>query len=468
MEKVKIGFLPLSWDAWDHFGWSEVMRDRSVAALEKIPGVEWVVPSKEMTGNGCVQDWPQAEMAAKLYKEHDIRALVVGNMNFGMETALGIVLNAMPKDLPLLHFTCKADTFKEGGVRSSDTWCGAFMANAAIKRRGWNYIHINSCWPEDEAFLNKVESFVRCVNAIDHFRGARIGQMGPRPMLFESQPFNEQLMEKKFSQLIVPVDMGTIFSRLDSIKEDDPRVIEIAKEIHAGANCSACTECGINTIARFEVTLEELYKEHGMDCMGAMCWSALQERYGIAACSTFGRLNDKKILTACEMDTYGALTMLAMFHAALGEETPNFIDFTELHPTDPNAWLAWHCGAAAPSLCMEGAKKDLIENAQLKQWSDSAYGVLQFKLKPGKATFARLVEYDGEFTMFIGTGEVTDMEPATTGTYGWVKVNSVDDWETKMIDAGVTHHGVMIYDSKVADALELFCKFMGIRVVRAD
>ena len=84
MEKVKIGFLPLSWDAWDHFGWSEVMRDRSVAALEKIPGVEWVVPSKEMTGNGCVQDWPQAEMAAKLYKEHDIRALVVGNMNFGM------------------------------------------------------------------------------------------------------------------------------------------------------------------------------------------------------------------------------------------------------------------------------------------------------------------------------------------------------------------------------------------------
>ena len=52
MEKVKIGFLPLSWDAWDHFGWSEVMRDRSVAALEKIPGVEWVVPSKEMTGNG--------------------------------------------------------------------------------------------------------------------------------------------------------------------------------------------------------------------------------------------------------------------------------------------------------------------------------------------------------------------------------------------------------------------------------
>ena len=70
------------------------------------------------------------------------------------------------------------------------------------------------------------------------------------------------------------------------------------------------------------------------------------------------------------------------------------------------------------------------------------------------------------------TGATTDEEKAhdvhyTTGTYGWVKVNSVDDWETKMIDAGVTHHGVMIYDSKVADALEMFCKFMGIRVVRA-
>jgi hypothetical protein len=45
-------------------------------------------------------------------------------------------------------------------------------------------------------------------------------------------------------------------------------------------------------------------------------------------------------------------------------------------------------------------------------------------------------------------------------------VNDVADWETKMIETGVVHHGVLIYDEKVADALAMFCKFMKIKGVK--
>ena len=31
---------------------------------------------------------------------------------------------------------------------------------------------------------------------------------------------------------------------------------------------------------------------------------------------------------------------------------------------------------------------------------------------------------------------------------------------------GVVHHGVLIHDKKVADALEMFCKYLGITAVR--
>jgi len=34
------------------------------------------------------------------------------------------------------------------------------------------------------------------------------------------------------------------------------------------------------------------------------------------------------------------------------------------------------------------------------------------------------------------------------------------------VDCGVVHHGTLIHDVKVADALELFCKFTGIAAVR--
>jgi L-fucose isomerase-like protein len=53
------------------------------------------------------------------------------------------------------------------------------------------------------------------------------------------------------------------------------------------------------------------------------------------------------MLAACEVDVYGAATMVALYAAGLGMTPPDFVDWTDLHPTEPNVWLAWHCGNAA-------------------------------------------------------------------------------------------------------------------------
>ena len=45
-------------------------------------------------------------------------------------------------------------------------------------------------------------------------------------------------------------------------------------------------------------------------------------------------------------------------------------------------------------------------------------------------------------------------------------VRVLADWEQNMIEVGCVHHGVLIHDAKVADALAMFCKFMGIEAVR--
>jgi hypothetical protein len=68
--------------------------------------------------------------------------------------------------------------------------------------------------------------------------------------------------------------------------------------------------------------------------------------------------------------------------------------------------------------------------------------------------------------MFFGSGTIVDIPPFVRGAYGWVKVKDVSDWESKMIEHGIIHHGVLIHDPKVADALELFCTFQGIKAVR--
>lgn len=272
---------------------------------------------------------------------------------------------------------------------------------------------------------------------------------------------------RKFRQTLVPVDLATAYEVMDSIRPDDPRVLEIANDIRNGVDkISEEIPNGIINQARFELTLKTLMEQHHCDAIASSCWESLQHRYSIAACSTFSRLNSQGITTACEVDVQGALTMLAMNACALGEVPADFIDWTDLHPTEKNVWLAWHCGNAACQLCAADCHTHLRMNERLGLWSPTCYGAVEFRMKDGPVTCARLVEYDGVHSMFYGNGEAIDIGPYSRGTYAWVKVKDVADWETKMIETGVVHHGVLIHDPKVADALEMFCKFMGIVPVR--
>jgi len=473
MMKTKIGFIPSNWEAWDgteYSGkWAGKMRDRCVTILEKIPGLDLVVPSKEMTADGCVNDIGDAEKVLKYFLAEGVQGLIIGNMTFGMEVAIGAFLSGLPdKNMPILHFCTRSGPYSPEGSRSTDTWCGQFMTCSAIKRRGFTFVHINTCNPEDEYFDVQISIFTRAVCAISRFRGARFGQIGTRPQLFESQFWSEENMQRQFSQMVIPMDLATAFKKLDDISPGDPQVLKIAGEIRKGAGeiADVYTDDTIITQARYELSLMNIQKELGVSAMAVNCWTRIQELYGISACSTFGRLNDKGIITACEVDLLGAVTMWAIYCASLGEATPDFIDWTDLHPDKENVWLAWHCGNAAPSLRDQSCKSRLVRNERMIQWCPNCHGALEFRLKSGPVTCARMVEYQGEYTMFYGTGEIIDIEPMVRGAYGWVKVNDVFDWENKMIENGIIHHGTLIHDPKVADTMEMFCKFLNIKAVR--
>ena len=470
MLRTKIGFLPSNWESWDGSAetgkWAGPMRDRCVAVLEAIPGIELVVPTRAMTGDGCVSDEAQARLLLEYFQRENIQGLLIGNMTFGMEVAVGTLLSGLRKDMPILHFATRSGPISANGSRATDTWCGAFMTASAIKRRGFKFLHINTCNPEDASFKEKMAIFTRAVCAISRFKGARFGQIGTRPLLFESQAWNEASLQKQFSQMVVPMDLDTAFTRVDAIAPDAAEVLKVVGEISAGVQISETMHTSLLNEARYEIALQRIAKELDVQAMAVNCWTRIQERFGISACSTFGRLNDKGIITACEVDLLGAVTMWAVYSAALGETVPDFIDWTDLHPTQDNVWLAWHCGNAASSLAAPDCEKKLLRNERMIQWCPNCHGALEFRLKSGPVTCARLVEYDGDYTMFFGTGEIIDIPPFVRGAYGWVQVTDVFDWENKMIENGIIHHGTLIHDPLVADALEMFCFFLGIKAVR--
>ncbi len=466
MLKTKIGFIPSNWEAWNEGNWAEKIRDRCVDVLKKIPGIDLIVPSKDMTDIGCVSTVEEAKIVSKFFRDQNIRGLLIGNMTFGMEVAVGTILNNIEKDMPILHFSTRSGPIAENGSRSTDTWCGHFMTAAAIKRRGFKFVHINTCNPEDEYFKDKIGTFVKAVCAISNFKGLKIGQLGTRPQLFESENWSEQAMQKNFGQMVVPMDLDSVLTIIEEIDPESNEVKKIISEITDDINISEESDESITNLARCELGYLKIARELDVEALAINCWTRIQERLHVSPCIALGRLTDKGIMAACEVDVYGAASMYAAYTASLGLSKPHFIDWTDLHPEKPDVWLAWHCGNAPKSICAVSCKPNLVRNERMIQWCPTCHGALEFRLKEGPVSCLRLVEYNGEFTMFFGNGEVIDIPPFVRGTYGWVKVNDVFDWENKMIENGIVHHGVLIHDPKVADVMEMFCKFLDIKAVR--
>ncbi len=471
MFTTKIGFVPSTWESWDgndYTGkWAGKMRQRCLDAFSKIKGLEIIVPSEGLTEFGCVGTPEEGRKALELFKKEDVQGVIIANMNFGHETSVGTLLSGLRKDMPILHFSTRSGPISEQGNRSTDTWCGQFMTSSAIKRRGFKFEHIRTGNPEEQHVLDKVETFVRACTAISQFKGARFLQIGTRPTGFESQFFSEEKMQRDYGQMLIPINQDDEFEYIDAISPDDPEVLKLVEEIRAEAGIvtEELPDSLVNQ-ARLELALTKLYKEHQASAMAVTCWERLQKTYHIAACSTFARLNNKGIVTACEVDVLGGVTMMIMNACAMGDTPSDFIDWTDLHPTEKNVWLAWHCGNAACQLCDSSSQMQLRQNERLAVWGPTCHGALEFKMKNGPVTCARMVEYNNEYSMFYGTGEVVDIPPMSRGAYAWVKVNDIGDWEDKMIETGIVHHGVLIHDPKVADALAMFCKFMGINAVK--
>ena len=217
--------------------------DRCVAVLESIPGLELACPTHEMTGDGCVSDEAQARQLLAYFKREDIQGLLIGNMTFGMEVAVGTLLSGLRKDMPILHFATRSGPISANGSRSTDTWCGQFMTASAIKRRGFKFLHLNTCNPEDAAFREKMETSPAPCAPSAASKARALGRSARARCSSSRNAGAKSQLQKQFGQMVVPMDLDTAFTRVDAIATDDPEVQAVVAEISGGGGDQrdACT-----------------------------------------------------------------------------------------------------------------------------------------------------------------------------------------------------------------------------------
>jgi len=464
MRRVRLGFVPLHRYPFDE-KWGAEIRSRVIEEISKIPHIELIYPDERLTRLGLVWDDRDAEKVINLFKQKNPEGLLIGTMTFGDELAGARVAEEF-RDLPIAVFGTKEPDYLPGGFRRSDSFCGTLSLSSALYRRGIPFTFLGILFPEEEAFRRGLDRFARSTAIVSRFIGARVGLIGPRPERFETVTFNEALMAKRFKQRVIHRSLYPIIEEAKNLKDDDPEVARIVDEMKKMADVSKISSENLLKMAKLEVVLRKVAEESGLSAMGVRCWTEFQRYYGISICFIMGRLTQSGILSACEADIYGALTMLIQYQASLETTPPHFIDWTIQHPKDPNVFLAWHCGNAPPQLACPRCTPILRYHSILYRdvGVERSYGTAEFRLRPGPVTICRLAEYGGEFKMLITRGEALEEAGEFRGSWVWVRVHDLDKLYRTLVEEGFVHHASMIHGDYV-EPIKDACKLLGIRPV---
>jgi L-fucose isomerase-like protein len=480
---LKVGFVPSVRSRGSMPPWCVQMRDEGLAALRAIDGWEVLAPGPSPDGQtrdplggltpaGVVSDLDDADTMAAYFAREGVDALVLCPLNFGDERSAAKIVERLRVPV-LLYATKEPPAVQDRSLaRVSDSYCGNLSMASGLYRRKLPFYYAGLFFPTEPALQVELEAFCRAALVVKSLTQARIGHIGVRPPTFETVAYDETAMLSKFGQNVIYANLSDVTDAALSLASDDPRVLAVLADTRASMAEITVSEHYLLNAARFEVALAEFWRANRLAVMAAQCWPSVQRLMGISLCAIFGRLTNKGMLTACEVDVLGSLAMLAGYAAAKRDTVPHFIDWTIQHRDDANVLLAWHCGnapvslAADPSLTALRSRHNMAGVGAVPE-RDPQAGLAQFQLRPGPVTFCRLAEYDGQWKMLIARGEIEPSDETLAGTWAWVHVRDHARLYRTLVEEGFVHHASMSYGDQAA-ALQLACRYLDITPVVVD
>ncbi|MCL5070441.1 MAG: hypothetical protein M1308_06040, partial [Actinobacteria bacterium] len=335
-----------------------------------------------------------------------------------------------------------------------------------LKKRDIRFIFGDIYFPEEENFIEDLKNFLRINSIYNSFSKTRVGLVGPRPSNFETCAINENNLIERFGVRVVSYSLLDLYNDMNNIADEDIKVIEIVNEVKSSCDFSRVAEKTLIKSAKLELSLINFAAKENLTCMGLQCWTAMQNIIGISSCYAMGRITQKGIPVSCEVDIYGALTMLIQYKASLEDKVPHFIDWTIKHQQEENVFFSFHCGNAPISLCHPKTKPVIREHFVLGKILGNAKteGCCEFQLDEGRVTINRLVELKNNFKMLVTEGEIIYDPRDLRGSWSWVKVKDLKKLYQTIIEEGFIHHASIIHGD-YNKAIKEFCKISNIEII---
>jgi L-fucose isomerase-like protein len=189
--------------------------------------------------------------------------------------------------------------------------------------------------------------------------------------------------------------------------------------------------------------LKEIAAEANLDGLAVRCWPEFFTEMGCAACGAMSMLSDgfdqsTPLPCSCEADINGTVTQLMLQTLA---DAPAFgTDMVGVNQAEDLLAL-WHCGLAPLSMADPNmpAQGGIHSNRKVPL-------VMDFPLKPGVITFARVSQATGDLRLVIGKGEMLAAPKPFSGTSGTLKLDIPGkQFLDSLLHEGLEHHISIAY-----------------------
>ena len=343
-----------------------------------------------------------------------------------------------------------------GGRLRINSFCGVNLAAHGLRRAGIHYETIYA-EPGDSAAHEKLHDFARAAQVKGRLNGARIGRLGENPAGFDTCIVNRPALRERLGVSVPQLALDNFFQM--AREADSSQIDTLADDLRGRlADFDAHDKGETRGTLGAYLALETLAKDENLQGVAVRCWPEFFTDLGCSACGAMSMLGDNMTPTSCEADVNGTITQLILQWLA-GE--PAFGSDIVAFDLEADAATLWHCGLAPLSM----ADPAVAPSATIHSNREKPL-LMQFPLKPGRVTLARLSEASGEFRLVVGTGEMLRAPMAFGGTSGRIRFDSgARAAMDTLLGEGLEHHLSLVYGEH-ARALEMLAGMLGMDVVR--
>ncbi len=386
----------------------------------------------------------EAQAAAQSLATAPLDLLLVFQSTFADSTMVMALAETI--DAPLVMWA--VPEAPNGARLRLNSFCGINLGGHALKRAGlpFDYIYAPA---DDPVALEKILMWAKAGRARRLLAQARIGRVGENPEGFDSCLLDAAALKSRFGAEIVQMDLLTVFegARTVSEAEVDEALAALGDQIEIDA---ALDEVALRKSLGVYVTLRRLATEQDLDAMAVRCWPEFFTELGCAACGAMSMLTNELTPCSCEADVNGALSQILLQWVS---DAPVFGADMVAFDVEEDTAVVWHCGKAPLSMADPEfqPRATIHSNRKLPL-------LMEFPLKPGRVTIARLSEAPGtgRYQLVVGGGEMLRAPLSFSGTSGVLRFDSGAEAALDTImSEGLEHHIELSYGDHVSALLAL-------------